>query len=172
MSLTTIHKFDVKVGVIGPVSAGKTTALNALLGNKFSEVSMGRTTKAVNLFRISSLAREPKRAKISMSDESGEGMEEREAAVPPNDAYSKANEIFQEITSDNSRLQGCTRVEEKFFDIDLDEPLLKDMREDIRLVIADIPGVNEAGANNVYLDYVQRTWSSYDAIIAVMVCAW
>ena len=133
---------------------------------------MGRTTKAVNLFRISSIAREPKRTKISMSDEAGEGIEESGAEVPPTDASSIANEILQEITSDNSRLQGCIRVEEKFFDIDLDEPLLKDMREDIRLVIADIPGVNEAGANNVYLDYVRTTWSSFDAIIVVMVCAW
>jgi GTPase SAR1 family protein len=34
------------------VSAGKTTLLNALLRDKYGEVSMKRTTAGINLFRL------------------------------------------------------------------------------------------------------------------------
>jgi len=37
---------------IGNVSAGKTTIMNALFRDKFSDVSMKRTTAGVNFFRI------------------------------------------------------------------------------------------------------------------------
>ena len=42
--------FEIKVALIGYVSVGKTTVLNALFREKFGEVSMRRTTAAVNFF--------------------------------------------------------------------------------------------------------------------------
>jgi GTPase SAR1 family protein len=44
--------FEIKVALLGYVSAGKTTVLNALLRDKFSEVAMRRTTAGVNFFRV------------------------------------------------------------------------------------------------------------------------
>jgi GTPase SAR1 family protein len=46
--------FEIKVALLGYVSVGKTTVLNALLKDKFSEVSMRRTAAGVNFFRVSS----------------------------------------------------------------------------------------------------------------------
>eukprot|EP00525_Craspedostauros_australis_P007546 CAMPEP_0198132054 /NCGR_PEP_ID=MMETSP1442-20131203/57545_1 /TAXON_ID= /ORGANISM="Craspedostauros australis, Strain CCMP3328" /LENGTH=38 /DNA_ID= /DNA_START= /DNA_END= /DNA_ORIENTATION= len=34
------NQFEIKIAVMGYVSVGKSTVLNALLGKKFSEVSM------------------------------------------------------------------------------------------------------------------------------------
>jgi GTPase SAR1 family protein len=44
--------FEIKVALLGYVSAGKSTVLNAMLQGKYSEVAMRRTTAGVNLFRI------------------------------------------------------------------------------------------------------------------------
>jgi GTPase SAR1 family protein len=46
------HTFEIKVALLGHVSAGKSTVLNAMLRDKFSEVSMRRTTAGVNFFRL------------------------------------------------------------------------------------------------------------------------
>ena len=44
--------FEIKIAFIGHVSVGKTTVLNAILRDKYGEVSMRRTTAGVNYFRI------------------------------------------------------------------------------------------------------------------------
>ena len=49
------YSFEIKIDLLGHVSVGKTTLLNALLGDKFSEVSKRRTTSGINHFRISSV---------------------------------------------------------------------------------------------------------------------
>ena len=167
--------FEIKVGLLGHVSVGKTTGLNALFQEKFSEVSMKRTTAGINLFRVSSLvAKSAKRAKLSTTntakDESMDWQEINEAASTGSDtSYAKASDTLQETTSDNARLRTTNELQEKVFDIELDEPLLKDMRDDTRLVLVDIPGTNEAGTQKIYQDYVSSTWDSFDAMIVVMV---
>jgi hypothetical protein len=49
---------------------------------------------------------------------------------------------LKEITEDTLRESG--QVQEKWFDIEL--PTLCSMRKDTKLVVVDIPGVNEAGS--------------------------
>ena len=141
--------FEIKVALIGNVSAGKTTVMNALFRDKFGEVSMKRTTAGVNYFSIST--RRPQEWAL-VSDDS-----------MARDAYS----ILKEITEDNAALRASNQVNQKRFEIQLDEELC-DMRKDTRLVIADIPGINEAGASNKYKDYVTENWETFDCAIVVM----
>ena len=162
--------FEIKVGLLGHVSVGKTTGLNALLQEKFSEVSMKRTTAGINLFRVSSLAKSAKLSTNIGNDESTDWQEGNEAASTGSDtSYAKAPDTLQETTSDNARLHTTNELQEKVFNIELDEPLLKDMRDDTRLVLVDIPGTNEAGTKKIYQDYVSATWDTFDAMIVVMV---
>ena len=126
-------------------SVGKSTVLNAMLGDKYSEVSMRRTTAGVNFFRIhgnSDIASDPKAATWTHS----------------------------EIQKSNARLRSAKNdeLEEMFFDIEVDEPLLKETREDSKLVLVDIPGINEANSKSIYKDYVAEKWNTFDAVIVVM----
>jgi len=134
---------------------------------------MKRTTAGINLFRISSLAKSAKRAKLSTNKASEDSMDWQEvneaASTGSETSYVNASDTLNATTSDNARLRTTNELQEKIFDIELDEPLLKDMRDDTRLVIVDIPGINEAGSQKVYLDYVTSTWDSFDAMIVVMV---
>jgi GTPase SAR1 family protein len=53
------QKFDIKVALIGYISVGKTTVLNALLRDKYGEVAMGRATASVNHYAVAVAAAVP-----------------------------------------------------------------------------------------------------------------
>ena len=42
------------------------------------------------------------------------------------------------------------------------------MRNDTRLVLVDIPGINEAHSHQLYLDYVKASWDGFDCVIVVI----
>lgn len=142
--------FEIKVALLGHVSVGKTTILNALFQEKFSEVSMKRTTAGINHFRVS-------RTKTKNNN--------HEDGITTTPAKATLNEIIM----DNANLRNTTnRIEEKFFDIELDQHFIRNLRDDTCMVIVDIPGVNEAGTKKMYLDYVEKSWDTFDIIIVVM----
>jgi GTPase SAR1 family protein len=66
-----LQTFEIKVALLGYVSVGKTAVLNALLQDKFSEVSMRRTTAGVNFFSISTNRRRSKRKKLDRCESEG-----------------------------------------------------------------------------------------------------
>jgi GTPase Era involved in 16S rRNA processing len=140
--------------VLGNVSAGKSTVLNALLREKYSEVSMKRTTAGINYFRIF-----PKTQAGTSADSSGW------TSVADNPRT--ADSTLKEITEDNAALRTRSSVQEKTFNIEVDKELVK-MRKDTKLVLVDVPGINEAASSKKYKDYVASTWDSLDCVICVM----
>ena len=145
---------EIRVAIIGNVSVGKTTVLNALLKDKFSEVSMKRTTAGINLFRISTKQQEN-------IDKKGSG-----GANHGGDVRS-ANYTLEQITQDNSVLRQSTELQEQTFEIALDEPLVE-MRNDTKLVLIDVPGINEAGTSHKYKDYLIKNWHSFHCVVVVV----
>ena len=155
-------QFDIKIAVIGYVSVGKSTLLNALFGKMYSDVKMKRSTAAVNHFRIAS-ATAPQAGNNTDESTNNDKIEIRSAAS-----------TLMETRDDNEKLRNgknggtnvTTTVHEKEFTIALDEPLF-DMREDTSLVFVDIPGTNEANGG-IYKDYVANNWHAFDCVIVVM----
>ena len=93
-----------------------------------------------------------------------EKVEWTDVAPEPKDSTA----IHDEISTDNERLRASNKVEERFFDVEVSEPLLKEIRSDTKLVLVDIPGINEAGSKSVYKDWVDSKWDTFDAVILVM----
>lgn len=133
--------FKIKIALLGHVSVGKTTLLNALLGDKFSEVSKKRTTAGINHFHLS--------------------------APPPNSHFMKASNIFAKIVEDNQSLRENAKIHEKNFYLELDKPIIK-MTDNCDLVITDVPGLNEAGTKDMYLNFVKKSWDTFDCAVIVM----
>jgi GTPase SAR1 family protein len=162
---TDTKPFEIKIALLGYVSVGKTTVLNALLKDKFSEVSMRRTTASVNYFRIHTTA-------PTASDST--------AATPTatiDELLFSPTETLGVITKDNAKLRDsgtflhCNKgvVHEKTFDVEIDEPFINEMRADTQLVLVDIPGLNEADTKDIYRDNVtNKLWSTFDCVIVVM----
>ena len=159
-----LNTFEIKVALLGNVSAGKTTVLNALFKNKYGEVSMKRTTAGVNYFRVlnTSTRGEEGNAEPGSTQE----QEQKRPWCPHAGETRTAASTLEEITKDNRLLRESNQVQEKWFDIELDDPLME-MREDTHLVVVDVPGINEAGIFK-YKNYVNAKWTTFDCIIAIL----
>lgn len=147
--------FEIKVALLGHVSVGKTTLLNALLGDKFSEVSKGRTTAGITHFSVSPLLKPD----IENLDDTGNN-------DIKDDSYS-ASLALKKITTDNLNLRKQSQIHECTLNVEVDKPLVS-MLPSTNLVITEIPGVNEAGTSEMYLDFVEKSWDTFDCAVIVM----
>jgi len=151
----TSQPFEIKVALLGNVSAGKSTVLNALLKDKYSEVAMKRTTAGVNYFSVFKKPSNELKEDVDMGDSKLPPSEETETAAAKwkkiADDPRSAEATLTEITEDNrvklSRSDSTVQV--KHFEVELEEDLVE-MRADTKLVLVDIPGLNEAGAFEHY----------------------
>jgi len=117
-----------------------------LYGDKFSEVSKKkRTTADVNHFRIS---------KHSST----------------NATFSTPTDTWTQIVADNLRLRTDTKIEEKSFDVQVEDILFPSCipNANARIVFSDFPGMNEAEIKAMYTDFVRKSWDSLDCAIVVM----
>jgi GTPase SAR1 family protein len=151
--------FEIRVALLGYVSAGKSTVLNALLQGKYSQTGMHRTTAGVNCFPLYN--KEAKSAKSSSP-----ATDEREWSPVPDTVHTSEQALLQ-ISEDNEKLRSIGTVQESTFSIELAEPICE-MRSDTTLVLVDIPGLNEAGSKDMYLDYVNTKWDTFDCAVVVM----
>jgi len=185
--------FEIRVALVGYVSVGKSTVLNALLGDNYSEVQMRRTTAAVNFFRV----QQPQEDTGIVEDSSKKSSEpvgeheqtkgkpkvktettrtnnndsvtgKRKRATTESDVAS-AEATHAEISSDNRalRVSDTEDLKERFFDVRVEKPICQ-MRKDTKLVLIDIPGMNEAGSSRKYKNYVESNWNSFDCVVVVM----
>jgi GTPase SAR1 family protein len=185
---TATHAFEIRIAVLGYVSAGKTTVINALLRDKYGQVGMRRTTAGVNYFRWHHRDNRTSKAKKSSKtakkrkvekDEKEEGSESSEAKAKDADEDAwildeeeevrcvPATETLRQISEDNATLREVEAVSATHFDIYTRRPLC-DVRPDTRLVLVDIPGINEAGADGKYRTYVRDKWDTFDCVLVVM----
>jgi small GTP-binding protein len=160
--MMTQKPFDINVAVVGNVSAGKSTLLNALLRAKYSEVSMKRTTAGINYFRIHTKG-------TSMNEESPMDDDDTKGEwVEMIENPHTAESALQEITVDNALLRETNTILEKYFDIELEDNFCTDVHSNARLVLVDIPGLNEAQTGAKYQEYLTSKWRTFDCIIVVM----
>jgi GTP-binding protein EngB required for normal cell division len=163
--------FEIKVAFCGNVNAGKSTLVNALLQQKYSEVSMDRTTLGVNSFRIFSNKDKVVNDADDFDSVSSSGTKERDEEVGTTwsvlpEKLHTAKETYQTIADVNSTLRGTSKIEESIFDIEVPEPIC-DMREDTQLVIVDLPGFPVEECNLVY-KYLSSNWDSFDCVVVVL----
>ena len=89
-------------------------------------------------------------------------------AAPTEATTTKASTGGIELRTPSSTLKEIITIQEKSFQVQLQQSLCSDMRPDTTLVLADIPGVNEAGSGKMYMDYVAQKWDTFDCVVVVM----
>jgi small GTP-binding protein len=162
MTFDSLTDFQIKVALIGYVSVGKTTILNALLRDKYGEVAMGRATASVNYYCCTSKPQQRVSSAPSSVKSSSLPFAWSASGLPQ-----PAAEIHRQTVRDNARLRHTATVEERWFDVELEQDLCL-MRDDAKLVVVDIPGINEAGTSSKYKDYIAKHWHSFECVVVVM----
>ena len=163
--------FHIRVAILGHVSVGKTTVLNALLGDKFSEVAKKRTTAGINHFKIVSTTNENTMdvAPEVQEDEATNAKKRKFQEIDlTKDQTMSAADILAKIAAENVELRkNNNTIQECIRDVKVPEQLFP-MHPNTNLVITDVPGVNEAGSSEMYLNYVKQVWDELDCVIIVM----
>ena len=65
------------------------------------------------------------------------------------------------------RNNGSDKVHERSFDVGIRETIV-DMWENTKLVLIDVPGINEAESNGKFKDFVRDKWDTFDCVVVVM----
>jgi small GTP-binding protein len=161
--------FEIKIAFCGYVNSGKSTLVNALLQQKYSEVSMNRSTYGVNAFRIFSSKEKSTHDLEEFETMSSKSTEESEIAwsvVPEN--VQSASQTHLAIATKNAELRGTDKIEESTFDIEVAESICN-MREDTQLVVVDLPGLTDVtNDDDLIVKYLNATWDTYDCVVVVL----
>ena len=131
--------------IIGTVSAGKTTLLNSLFVEQYSDMKMKRTTMIPQVYHESD--------KINQF-------------TNPDDINRKNSEINTKILSKTEKneeltLDDITELEyyvPRVFD-------LVDLKDNVYLSIYDTPGLNDSKTKDVYFKYIGNNFHKFDIVI-------
>ena len=135
-------RISIKCVILGCVSAGKSTLVNAILVNKLSDIKIRRTTMLPQVYLESSI-----------SDNI-------------TDILNINNKTNQDILNGSFKLtqETCKNIYHKI-------PKLFDifkLPSDIHIDIYDIPGLNDNSTEDIYYQYIKNTFCTFDIIFVVV----
>jgi len=144
------ERLNINIGIIGCVSAGKTTLLNSLLLDNYSNMNIKRCTLVPHVYHEYFKKTQFKTA-IEINKESSNKNEELLTKLEASSDYSLKQE-------------DCTEIQ---FHI----PKIKDiqfMKQTIDYTIYDVPGLNDGRTKQVYYDYLRTIFNKFDIILYVL----
>ena len=158
----------INVAIFGCVSVGKSTFLNMLMNDMFSDCHIKRTTTMPQIYH-------------ELSKSEARSLDEKK-----DDNYDRTLSDLRAIRETNSRInkESMDKTAESGVSIKLDEikplvyvvPPIKDFIKtvsdekgnNVTLNIFDMPGLNDSISKDVYFEYVKNTFNQYDIVIFVM----
>jgi len=143
-------KNTINIAILGPVSAGKSTFMNTLFVNQFSDMKIKRTTMTPQIYV------ESENLTLSVEDINKIKNQNREI----NELIIKKTEKNEEIT-----------YEEISKDIVYEVPRVHDLvslKDNVYLKIYDIPGLNDARTQELYFEYINKNFHEWDIVIMVV----
>lgn len=140
---------NINIAIVGAVSAGKSTLLNSLFVNQYSDMKIKRTTMTPQVYH-----------------------------EVPDGIYSKVNskDIMLKNQKINNDLIAKTEKGDSITLDDIPEATyyvpkvhkLLDLHKDVYLTVYDIPGLNDARTKEVYYKYMNTNFHKFDIIIFVI----
>lgn len=138
----------IHIALLGPVSAGKTTLLNALLVARYGDMAMARTTMT----------------EVIYYESSDQKLTETGDIHAKNSSVNKA--LYEKAKSANLTAADLKPIEH--FVPPVHELLVGKLHSNVRLAIHDLPGLNDAQTKNIYYEYVTNNFHKYNIVILVL----
>ncbi len=145
---STIPTDNINICVVGGVSTGKSTFLNAIFCEQLTECKIKRTTMVPTVY---------------IENESGDA---------PN--IDKPEQIFAKIAQKNAEIIKKTESGEQVSDQEYAELQFNVGKLDINILpdsyvnVYDIPGLNDARTKSVYYEYLRRNFFKFNLIVFIV----
>ena len=138
---------NIHISILGPVSAGKSTFLNSLFSNTFSEMKRKKTTMLPQIYQTTSIKEE-----INTTEEIYQ-------------MNQKSNEIILKLREENKYTQADFK--ELIYKVSPIPDFINLPDPSATYSILDMPGLNCGGGDNMYFNYIQQISKDIDVYILV-----
>jgi GTPase SAR1 family protein len=139
---------NINICIVGCVSAGKSTILNALFRQDFAQAKIKRTTMVPTVF-----------VEVNDGDESAREQE---------DISSKIIEVNKEViklTEENKNLDLSKYQSSMIFHVNKLDVKISD---NLLITLYDMPGLNDARTKDIYYRYLQENFYKFNIVIFVV----
>jgi GTP-binding protein EngB required for normal cell division len=153
--------FTFNIALIGPVSAGKSTLLNAILSDTYSDMKLRRTTMCPQIYTESAnqLLASAQQVRQTNAEINQQILEQRTGS----DAIDQQMRLRLGHAQVRPQQQGTLEVKEYDIKPITDFPHLI---RPLKYRIYDIPGLNDQGSS-VYFDYIRKNFHQFDLVLLV-----
>lgn len=134
---------EINIAIIGAVSAGKSTLLNALFVNQFSNMKIKRTTMTPQIYKETDVLNTDAKQILDKNNEI-------------NNKLIKKSENNEKITIED--IKGVEYYVPKVHN-------LVNLEKNIYLNIYDIPGLNDSRTKDIFYQYINNNFKHFDIII-------
>ena len=142
---------NINIMITGPVSAGKSTLINLLFVEQFSDMKIKRTTAVPQVYHeVTDLEQ------VNASDVKSILYKNREINT---DIMKKTENPHYKLRQEDIR--EIEYYVPKLFDF-------LDLRKDVVLTIYDTPGLNDSRTKNIYYEYINNVFNKLNVIIFVL----
>jgi predicted GTPase len=144
------ERLSVNIAVVGAVSVGKSTLINAIFVDHYSDTKIKRTTAVPQVYDESDCP-----DKYSVLDKI------REHNRQINDQTMQKTENGHTLSYDD--IGEIHYVVPPIYDM-----LNEKLQQNVFLSIYDLPGLNDSATKNIYFDYVKNNFYKFDIIVLVL----
>lgn len=150
---------EINIGIFGCVSVGKSTLLNAITGQQYSDTEIKKTTMTPQAYLDTGIS-------DSQYQSNPQYQSETNNKSIRNLNRTINNKITQEIANKTFSIDKCQTTYHHIDKIcDLIDPTIID--PNININIYDTPGLNDSASKDIYFEWVKQNISIFDIIIFV-----
>ena len=152
-----MQKEQINIAILGTVSAGKSTMLNALLANQLSEMAIRRTTALPHIYHVAD------HVFNAHEDHKDEEVKEIKDAISKND--------FAGARKQNAAaLESSAKFDMSPLEFNVQCDLFEDCYKPAihKVSVWDMPGINDAAAEATYREYVSTNFHRWDTVVLVI----
>lgn len=122
-----------------------------------------RTTAGITNFSVSPLLKLPSN---TLEEKAITFIKTKKDIDAMKDGILTASQSLNKITIENINLRKQSKIQECTLNVEVGKTLIP-IHHNTKLVITDIPGLNEADTSDMYLKFTQKAWDSFDCAILV-----
>ena len=146
-----MNKFEINIGIFGNVSVGKSTLLNAITGQQYSDTEIKKTTMVPQAY-----------IGENTNDYNTDNI--INANTIRNINRKNNEQISQLIDNNQFNIDKCQTIYHNIDKIcDLFDPTIID--PNLKINIYDIPGLNDSASKDIYFEWVKQNVNMFDIII-------